>query len=121
MSRFKLERALRATTLGLGIALATIATAVPFTVEDVINLRNAERSGNAGASIGDLIAQRTGGVSGTAPAAAAPPPAPPAGAAKPGANFPATNAKGWRKMKDAQGNYAYVGPNGEVEEISSGF
>lgn len=35
----------------------------------------------------------------------------------PGTNPPPVNARGWRLMKDAHGNRAYVGPNGEVEEI----
>lgn len=29
----------------------------------------------------------------------------------------ATNAKGWKLMQDASGNKAYVGPNGEIEEV----
>ena len=31
--------------------------------------------------------------------------------------LPPTNAKGWKLMKDAQGNQAYVGPNNEIEEV----
>lgn len=30
---------------------------------------------------------------------------------------PKTNAKGWALHQDANGNFAYVGPNGEVEEV----
>lgn len=32
-------------------------------------------------------------------------------------NIPTRNAQGWQLMTDAQGNRAYVGPNGEIEEI----
>ena len=32
-------------------------------------------------------------------------------------NIPPQNDKGWKLYKDANGNQAYVGPNGEVEEI----
>jgi hypothetical protein len=32
-------------------------------------------------------------------------------------SLPETNAKGWGLMTDAQGNKAYVGPNGEIEEV----
>jgi len=32
-------------------------------------------------------------------------------------SLPPTNAQGWQLMTDAQGNKAYVGPNGEVEEV----
>ncbi len=43
------------------------------------------------------------------------------GGAKPpgggGAIVPPKNAKGWGLQKDAQGNQAYVGPNGEIEEV----
>lgn len=31
---------------------------------------------------------------------------------------PTVNAKGWQLHQDAQGNKAYVGPNGEVEEVA---
>ena len=31
--------------------------------------------------------------------------------------LPPTNTQGWSLMKDAQGNRAYVGPNGEIEEV----
>ena len=31
--------------------------------------------------------------------------------------LPPTNAKGWRLATDAAGNRAYVGPNGEIEEV----
>lgn len=33
------------------------------------------------------------------------------------AQLPKANAKGWTLHQDAQGNKAYVGPNGEVEEV----
>lgn len=39
------------------------------------------------------------------------------GRAAPGGATPQVNAKGWRLMRDAQGNRAYVGPNGEIEEV----
>jgi hypothetical protein len=32
-------------------------------------------------------------------------------------NLPSKNAKGWTLMEDPQGNKAYVGPNGEIEEV----
>jgi hypothetical protein len=32
-------------------------------------------------------------------------------------NPPATNSKGWRLMVDKNGNKAYVGPKGEIEEV----
>ena len=32
-------------------------------------------------------------------------------------NAPPVNAKGWKLMTDAQGNKAYVGPKGEIEEV----
>lgn len=31
---------------------------------------------------------------------------------------PSTNAQGWPLMEDANGNRAYVGPNGEIEELN---
>jgi hypothetical protein len=31
---------------------------------------------------------------------------------------PPTNAQGWKLMEDAGGNKAYVGPNGEIEEVN---
>lgn len=31
--------------------------------------------------------------------------------------LPPTNAQGWQLMKDANGNQAYVGPNGQFEEV----
>lgn len=31
--------------------------------------------------------------------------------------LPVINTKGWRLMQDASGNKAYVGPNGEIEEV----
>jgi len=37
--------------------------------------------------------------------------------AMPEAQIPLTNAHGWRLMRDASGNQAYVGPNGEVQEV----
>lgn len=40
-----------------------------------------------------------------------------AGAAPPPAALPPVNGKGWKLMKDAAGNRAYVGPNNEVEEV----
>lgn len=40
-------------------------------------------------------------------------PAPTASASQP----PLSNAKGWKLHQDAKGNKAYVGPNGEVEEV----
>ena len=35
----------------------------------------------------------------------------------PGEAPPATNARGWPLHRDASGNMAYVGPNGEIEEV----
>tara|TARA_R110000851_G_scaffold206928_1_gene358925 strand:+ start:167 stop:1072 length:906 start_codon:yes stop_codon:yes gene_type:complete len=32
--------------------------------------------------------------------------------------LPATNAEGWGLMTDANGNKAYVGPNGEIQEVN---
>ncbi|HJY41179.1 MAG TPA: hypothetical protein VJ303_08085, partial [Steroidobacteraceae bacterium] len=37
--------------------------------------------------------------------------------ATPPADLPPTNAKGWQLMEDGAGNKAYVGPNGEFEEV----
>ncbi len=31
--------------------------------------------------------------------------------------LPLTNAQGWKLMKDANGNMAYVGPNGQIQEV----
>lgn len=31
--------------------------------------------------------------------------------------MPATNSQGWRLMTDANGNRAYVGPNGQIQEV----
>ena len=31
--------------------------------------------------------------------------------------IPRTNERGWKLMRDANGNQAYVGPNGEIEEV----
>jgi hypothetical protein len=43
---------------------------------------------------------------------------PPGGAPAATQGGPApTNAKGWKLMKDAKGNKAYVGPNNEIEEV----
>lgn len=39
------------------------------------------------------------------------------GAAPPPAALPPVNESGWKLMKDASGNRAYVGPNGEIEEV----
>lgn len=33
------------------------------------------------------------------------------------ADVPSTNSKGWKLHRDANGNQAYVGPNGEIEEV----
>jgi hypothetical protein len=35
----------------------------------------------------------------------------------PPAEMPTTNEQGWQLMQDAAGNKAYVGPNGEVQEV----
>lgn len=40
-----------------------------------------------------------------------------AGAAPAPAALPPTNTQGWNLMEDATGNKAYVGPNGEIEEV----
>lgn len=34
---------------------------------------------------------------------------------------PMTNAQGWQLHKDSSGNLAYIGPNGEVEEVQNGL
>jgi len=54
------------------------------------------------------------------PGQAQQPPAQPGQPQQPGqapAQLPPTNEQGWTLMRDAQGNQAYVGPNGEVQEI----
>jgi hypothetical protein len=41
----------------------------------------------------------------------------PSNNAPPPASLPPVNDKGFKLMRDANGNQAYVGPNGEVEEV----
>jgi hypothetical protein len=93
--------------------LADLQRAVPFSVEDVIELRKAAQAGRAGASIGELAAQRMG----NAPQPAAPTATP----AAPGATMnvpPPRNDKGWELLEDAEGNLAYVSPDGrQIEEV----
>ena len=96
--------------------LDRIAKTIPFTPLDVNEWRRAKRT-NPNATLGEVVGQRVSEATGASTSSGTAPPAPPASGAKPGANFPMTNSRGWRKMKDAEGNYAYVGPNGEVEEI----
>lgn len=59
--------------------------------------------------------------SGQAPAAGGSPPltgqARTSAAPAPATSVPRTNAQGWKLKRDAQGNMAYVGPKGEIEEV----
>lgn len=99
-------------------ALESTKAAVPFTMDDVTAL-----SATPGKSLGEAMQQRRlNRPAGAAPPAAgvAPraPAAPPVGTTAPGANFPAMNQRGWTKMQDAGGNWAYVSPDGkQFEEI----
>lgn len=102
----------------------TVQRTVPFTVEQV----NALQWGgnNRRKTISDMMREYGFNAppagAGQQPAAGgAQPPGPPAQAPKPGSNFPRKNARGWQLQEDKNGNFAYVGPNGEVEEISSGL
>jgi hypothetical protein len=94
---------------------ANVKKIVPYTMDDVNAL-----STNPGQSLIEVTKKRMlNKPVGGAVVLHTPSPVPPnpGTVEKPGAAFPSTNARGWRKMKDAGGNYAYVGPNGEVEEI----
>ncbi len=92
----------------------TVSKSVPFTPRDVFELQKSEKPGM---TLGELLAQKkfTQPVS-AAPAKGATPAAPaaPAAAAPP----PARNAQGWELLEDAEGNLAYVSPDGsQIEEV----
>jgi hypothetical protein len=87
--------------------ISDVQSAVPFTRNDIIALRRGQEK-NPSVTLGDIINQRNPGGKGStaAPTAAAP------------STLPTTNAKGWVLHKDAQGNQAYVSPDGsQYEEV----
>lgn len=84
--------------------LEQIKKSVPFTIGDLDKLREEQRI-NPKATLGSVLKAMK--EKEEAPKAEAPKPA----------DAPLKNSKGWGLQKDAKGNRAYVGPNGEIEEV----
>jgi hypothetical protein len=89
--------------------IAAVRKTIPFTHADVAALEVAP----ATVTLGDLIKAR--GLSNATPGAQ---PAAPGASAAPKAPLPPRNDKGWELLEDAQGNLAYVSPDGtQIEEV----
>lgn len=98
--------------------LANIRQSVPFTMDDVNALSRAQLK-NPRATLKDVMTQRamTQPVrpQGSAPRHSGTQPT--AGNSRT-QGLPPKNDKGWDLMQDADGNVAYVGPRGEIEEVN---
>jgi hypothetical protein len=98
--------------------------------DQALRMEQDRAQSNADAIVAGYIAQQGTAPPGTSPVArpagpngngAAPAPAPAASppTAKAPAGAPLHNEKGWPLMSDGKGAFAYVGPNGEVEELAA--
>jgi hypothetical protein len=96
---------------------AGIARAVPYTRDDVTAFEAASRN-NPMLTLKDTIAQRKLAAPARAPGAASRPGAPSPVAAAPTQPLAPRNDKGWELLEDADGNLAYVSPDGtQIEEV----
>jgi hypothetical protein len=99
-------------------ALHTVQNAVPYSRQDVLALTAAQQK-NPGATLNQIIAKRR--TAGIVKPGAQPPAAPgraPAAPAVRAPEPPSRNAQGWELLIDAEGNKAYVSPDGtQIEEI----
>lgn len=93
--------------------MANAARAVPYTPRDVIELERRQKE-NPGYTLRQLI-EETRAATPASPSA----PAAPAASGVSSRPLPKYNAQGWQLLEDAQGNLAYVSPDGkQIEEVT---